>query len=200
MRVALVALADPGQRESVVARLTRDGVRVAVIGECVAGAEFVLESGDDVSAVKRVEHELGALDILVCSVESPAPAAFAGADPVAWLSGVQECVSVPFSLVRAAAPALRRADDARIVLVGTGWGTAVANNTAAAAIQGAMVAFTKTLARDLGPQGILVNEIATSPHTEARDLAAAVAYLTSPGGAAMVGQVLTLGRGGEVRP
>ncbi len=58
-----------------------------------------------------------------------------------------------------------------------------------------------TLARDLGPGGVIVNEIAVSPGASAPGaLASAVGYLTGPHGAAMVRQILTLGRGGEVRP
>ena len=101
---------------------------------------------------------------------------------------------------------MRRAGDSRILLIGNGWGAAqLGDSTALAAVQGGLVALMKTLARDLGPDGIIVNEIALPAQSLDRPalesaLAAAVSYLAGPNGAAMVGQILTLGRCGELRP
>jgi short-subunit dehydrogenase len=100
-------------------------------------------------------------------------------------------------------PALRKSGDGRIVLLGSGWSTADRPaSTAASAAHGAVVALTKTLARDLGPEGITVNEVvsdSTEPPTP-EAVAAAVAYLCGPAAGAMVGQLLTLGSGGALRP
>jgi len=202
-RVALVSLGADAERSAVVAALTRAGVRVAVLGTAVAGSDLAVPLGDDAAAVAAVERELGGIDILVVGAATPAPSAFVDADVTQWMTSVHEAISAPFRLMRATAPALRRAGDGRMVLVGAGWGAAgTVNGTAGASVHGALIALTKTLARDLGPDGVLVNEIVVQPGSgpDTGALAAAVVYLASPAGSAVVGQVVTLGRGGEVRP
>ena len=206
MRIALVALQDPAQRRVVVERLIADGVRVAVLGQPVDGAVLTVDPGEAVASVQRVEDELGALSVLICDAAPPASARFVDTDPAEWFAGVQRSMFAPFALIRAAVPALRRAGDSRILLIGNGWGAAqLEDSTALAAVQGGLAALMKTLARDLGPDGIIVNEIALPAQSLdqpalASALAAAVSYLAGPNGAAMAGQILTLGRGGELRP
>jgi NAD(P)-dependent dehydrogenase (short-subunit alcohol dehydrogenase family) len=108
-----------------------------------------------------------------------------------------------FRAARSAVPALRRSPAGRIVLVGAGWLPADRpDSTAAATVHGALVALTKTLARDLGPDGITVNQVVVDPVEPAdpATVAAAVAYLCRPEAGAVVGQLLMVGRGGPVRP
>ena len=206
VRTALVALHDRAQSRAVVARLTADGVRVAVLGDPIDGAILSVDPGAVIASVERVEVELGSLSILVCDAVPPESARFIDTPPTEWFEAVRSSMFVPFAVIRAAVPSLRRAGDSRILLVGTGWGATQGRDaTAAAAAQGGLVALMKTLARDLGPDGIIVNEIALpaqacdQPAIPAA-LASAVSYLAGPHGSAMVGQILTLGRGGELRP
>ena len=58
------------------------------------------------------------------------------------------------------------------------------------------------LARDLGPDGVSVNELVADPASPRSPevVAAAVSYLCSDPAGAVVGQLLTLGRGGALRP
>ena len=143
------------------------------------------------------------LDVLVHVVGVPTPAPFLGTDPAGWYSGVTEELTPAFRAIRAAVPALRRSSAGRIVLVGAGWFPADRPDaTAAAAVHGGLVALTKTLARDLGPDGITVNQVVVDPAepVDGATVAAAVSYLCSPDAGAMVGQLLTVGHGGPVRP
>jgi 3-oxoacyl-[acyl-carrier protein] reductase len=207
--VALVDLVDADFAQHVVSRLAADGMRVAVIGAPVAGAQLVLPrtaaagTGDLTAAIALVEQQLGALCILVCAAGTPARGRFTDTPAAEWFAGVSAALSVPFALIRAAVPALSRTDNARIVVVGAGWSaTELTDATATAAVQGALVALVKTLARDLGPRGITVNEVAV-PHAVAagpRALATAVGYLSSANAGAMTGQIITMGSGGDVRP
>lgn len=208
-RVALVDLVDPEFAEVVVARLVADGMRVAIIGEPVPGAQLVLPrsvspvAAELTAAVARIEQQLGTLSVLVCAAGTPPRGRFASTPAPDWFAGVSQALFAPFALIRAAVPALSRTDDARIVVVGSGWSaTELAEATATAAVQGALVALVKTLARDLGPRGITVNEVAVPEDAPAgpRALAAAVGYLTGPRAGAMIGQIITAGSGGEVRP
>jgi hypothetical protein len=177
-RSALVSGADPVLAAALADRLTADGFAIEP------------EAGDR-------------LDVLVHVVGAPAPSSFLHADPAEWYAEVMAGLTPAFRAARAAVPALRRSPVARLVYVGAGWFPADRpDSTAAAALHGALVALTKTLARDLGPDGITVNQVVVDPADPAdpATVAAAVSYLCRPEAGAVVGQLLTVGRGGPVRP
>ena len=177
-RTAVVSGADPLLLQALTERLAADGVTVAA------------EPGERI-------------DVLVHAVGVPAPGPFVGSDPLDWYAAVTADLTPAFRAVRAAVPALRRATDGRIVLIGAGWFPADRpGSTAAAAAHGALVALTKTLARDLGPEGVTVNQVVVDPAAPAdpATVAAAVSYLCRPEAGAVVGQLLTVARGGPVRP
>lgn len=174
-----------------------------------------LVTGDDARLVAAIRARLtadghgtvlhvgGPLDVLVHLVAATPAGAFVGAEVSAWYGSVMDALTPALATVRSAVPALRRSTSGRIVLLGGGWFPASrAGSTAAAAVSGAVVALTKTLARDLGPDGITVNQVVHDPATPADDdlVASAVAYLCSPSAGAVVGQLLTVGSGGPLRP
>lgn len=180
-RTARIQITDPAVREAVAAALVEDGYEV-------------LDEGGGPPP---------RLHLLVVDAPVPPAGGFTDTDVKAWYDDVHAAVSRPFREVRSAAPALRRAGDARVVVVGAGWlPTALPRATAAAAAHGALVALVKTLARDLGPEGVTVNEIVVDPEHPAApgDVARTVAYLASPHAGAVTGQLVMLGRGGELRP
>jgi NAD(P)-dependent dehydrogenase (short-subunit alcohol dehydrogenase family) len=177
-RSTLVSGADPALRRALAGRLAADG------------ATLVDEAGER-------------LDALVHVVGSPAPAPFVGTDAGLWSDTVMAGLTPAFQAARAAAPALRRSGSGRLVFVGAGWLPADrADATAAAAVHGALVALTKTLARDLGPDGVTVNQVVVDPGDPADPaaVAAAVSYLCGSAAGAVTGQLLTVGRGGPMRP
>jgi NADP-dependent 3-hydroxy acid dehydrogenase YdfG len=177
-RSALISGTGPVLLQSLTERLATDGIVV-------------------------VPHRGEELDVLVHAVGLPAPRPFVGADAGGWYDQVMAELTPAFQAVRDAVPALRRSGGGRIVLIGAGWLPADRRgNTAAAAVHGALVALMKTLARDLGPDGITVNEVVVAPDAPADPaaVAAAVSYLCRPEAGAMVGQLLTVARGGPLRP
>ncbi len=177
-RTARVAVEDPTLRDAVRAALAADGFEIR----------------EDVPPT---------LHLLVVDTPVPPTGPFLGADVQRWYGDVHAAVSRPFREVRGAAPALRAAGDARVVVLGAGWSpTSRPQATAAAAAHGAVVALVKTLARDLGPQGVTVNEVVLDPAEPpgAEDVARAVAYLAGPHAGAVTGQLVALGHGGELRP
>ncbi|MEX5719424.1 SDR family oxidoreductase [Geodermatophilus maliterrae] len=191
-RTALVRCDDAAVADAVVARLTADGLRVTAVGP----------AADPDGAVAGAVGD-GALHALVCAVGRPSPGPFPGSDPARWYADVMACLTPAFRLARAAAPALRRSGAGRLVFLGSGWTTADRPQTTAdAAVQGALVALTKTLARDLGPDAVTVNEVVTDPGAPPSPavVAAAVSYLCGDAAGSVVGQLLTLGRGGPLRP
>jgi NAD(P)-dependent dehydrogenase (short-subunit alcohol dehydrogenase family) len=192
-RTALVRCDDAAVAGAVAGRLRADGLRVTLLPAAAAPDRAVVDAVGDP----------GALDVLVCAVGQPAPAPFVGADPAHWYAEVMAHLTPAFALVRAAAPALRRSGAGRLVFLGSGWTAAEhPHATAAAAVHGAVVALAKTLARDLGPDGVTVNDLVADPADPPSPelVAAAVSYLCSDAAGAVVGQLLTLGRGGSLRP
>jgi NAD(P)-dependent dehydrogenase (short-subunit alcohol dehydrogenase family) len=180
-RIAVVDALDGDLRRALAVRLGDDGLRMA--GE--------------------PEPQGGATHLLVVDVPVPAPLSFVGDDPVRWYAEVHAALSRPFRAVRGALPSLREAQDARVVILGAGWlATEQPRGTAAGAAHGGVVALTKTLARDLGPDGIRVNHVVVDPTepVSPEHVAEAVSYLAEPRAAAVTGQLVTLGRGGHVRP
>ena len=210
---ALVRGAPRAVTTAVVQRLAADGRPVAVVGAeapgavvgaQVPGAALSLPAGlPAAEAVAATERELGPLGALVCGVPLPQPAPFLGRDPSEWIAETTAALTPAFALVRAAVPSLRRADAGRLVVLGAGWTpTGEAGSTTASAVSGAVVALVKTLARDLGPDGVTVNSVVSDVREQPSPAAVAhaVSYLCGPAAGAVVGQLLTVGTGGSLRP
>lgn len=160
---------------------------------------------------------------------SPANAAamdmspFAEAEPDTWWRQIDVNLSGHFRPIQAVVPGMRAAGGGRIVVIASEWGVSGhATATAYVASKAELIALTKGLCRELGPDGILTNAIAPAyidtPQLQVdaddagitldqmrqqhrdlnpvgrlatpEDIAGAVAFLASPGAAAMVGQVI----------
>jgi len=124
-------------------------------------ARFALEDVATAGAlVEAVRARWGALDVLVNNAVCW-PAGFATVEEVsleAWCAPVHANIDGTFALIKAALPLLRRSAAGRIVTISTGLvvdgfpGTS-AYMTGKAALHG----LHRTLAKELGPAGILVN-------------------------------------------
>ena len=173
--------------------MARQEIRRYGIFQTSTADGFELDSADTLSASEPLSTP-EPLSVIVCELVSPASGSFI--DTPDWARIVSESVAAPFQRVQQVLPRLRLGIDARIIFVIDGWrATALPRSTAAVAANGALIALVKTLARDLGGDGITVNAIARGP-----GLPHAVSYLASPLAGALTGQVLTLGSGGEIRP
>jgi NAD(P)-dependent dehydrogenase (short-subunit alcohol dehydrogenase family) len=209
-RVALVATEDDEIGRGVVAELAARGDAVAVLGDDLPGAAWSRDARDgaeDAAAdevVTEVQRRLGPVAVLVCRVGLPPAAAFGDLDPAQWFQPVGSELLRVHRLVRATLPSLRAAGGGRIVMVGSGWSAAeLPHSTAAGALHGGLVAYVKTLARELGRDRVTVNEVVVDPAAPPADphvVAAAVAYLAGPAAEAVVGQLLHCGHGGPLRP
>jgi 2-hydroxycyclohexanecarboxyl-CoA dehydrogenase len=174
-RIALVTGAGQGLGREIALRLAREGARVAVNDrEPSAGVDAVVAETDGIAAiadvsdpdavdrmVAAVEAELGGLDVLVANHAYMSMAPFAEHDAADWWRNVDVNLTGTFFLVRAALPALRRRGGGRIVMIASEFGVVGwANATAYAASKAGLISLTKTLGRELGPEGILTNAIA----------------------------------------
>ena len=185
-RVAFVAGASSGLGEAAAAELAREGARVAIcsrsegrieaaarrIGEAAGvEAERVLPLVCDVrdeaaieAALGRTLEHFGGLHVLVTNAGGPPPGTVEDFDAEAWREALELNLLSTINLCRHALPHLRRAagEDGlgRIIMV-----TSVSakqpipnlylSNVARAGVQG----FAKSLAEEVGPDGITVNTI-----------------------------------------
>jgi NAD(P)-dependent dehydrogenase (short-subunit alcohol dehydrogenase family) len=172
---ALVSGAGQGLGRAIALRLAAEGARVAVNDRRASEAveRVVQETGgvaaiadvSDPAAVTRmvgeVEELLGAVDVLVANHAYMSMAPFVEHDPDDWWLNLDVNLSGTFFLVRAVLPGMRRRGAGRIAIVASEFGVVGwANATAYAASKAGLISLTKTLGRELGPEGILVNAIA----------------------------------------
>jgi NAD(P)-dependent dehydrogenase (short-subunit alcohol dehydrogenase family) len=111
--------------------------------------------------VDQAEQALGSIDVLVANHAYMSMAPFVEHDPDDWWRNLDVNLSGTHFLIRAVVPGMRRRESGRIVIIASEFGVVGwANATAYAASKAGLIALTKTLGRELGPEGILVNAIA----------------------------------------
>ncbi|HEY3903238.1 MAG TPA: SDR family oxidoreductase [Streptosporangiaceae bacterium] len=175
--VAIVTGAAQGLGHEIALRLAADGFAVAVndirddgrlsaLAEKIGGLAVPADISD-ASAVRElttnVVDRLGGVDVLVGNAAAMRMGPFLAQDPAIWWRQIDVNLSGHFRLVQAVVPHMRAAGGGRIVLIASGWGViGHPNATAYAASKAGLVALTKGLGRELGPQGILTNAIAPS--------------------------------------
>ncbi|MDT7634979.1 MAG: 2-hydroxycyclohexanecarboxyl-CoA dehydrogenase [Pseudonocardiales bacterium] len=174
--VALVTGAAGGIGQAVVRRLAAEGALVAAADLAGTAAELTalaeetggiavtadLTDPDQVRAmVAEVEGDLGPVGLLVCNAAYMTMAPLLEHSEADWWRVVDTNLSGTFHLVQAVLPGMRTLGRGRVVVIASEWGvTGWPNATAYAASKAGLIALTKTLGRELGPAGILVNAIA----------------------------------------
>ncbi|HEV2873508.1 MAG TPA: SDR family oxidoreductase [Thermoleophilaceae bacterium] len=172
---ALVSGAGQGLGRAIALRLADEGARVAVndriasekvdqVVQATGGVAAVADVSDP-DAVNRMvgelEERLGPVDVLVANHAYMTMTPFLEHDPGDWWLNLDVNLSGTFFLVRAVLPGMRRRGGGRIAIVASEFGVVGwANATAYAASKAGLISLTKTLGRELGPEGILVNAIA----------------------------------------
>ncbi|HYS32048.1 MAG TPA: SDR family oxidoreductase [Streptosporangiaceae bacterium] len=110
---------------------------------------------------RSVLERLGGVDVLVANAAAMEMGPFLAQDPRVWWRQIEVNLSGHFRLIQAVVPHMRSAGGGRIVIIASGWGViGHPNATAYAASKAGLIALTKGLGRELGPQGILANAIA----------------------------------------
>ena len=132
----------------------------AEIGGVSAPAD--VSDRDQVRAmVDRLEQSVGAVDVLVANHAYMTMGLLADYDLGDWWKVVDTNLGGTFWLVQAVVPGMRRKGAGRIVVTCSEWGViGWPRATAYSASKAGLVALVKTLARELAPEGIIVNGIA----------------------------------------
>jgi 3-oxoacyl-[acyl-carrier protein] reductase len=168
-RVALVTGGSSGIGLSTAERLLREGARVATLDLLANGPEGALALTADVadsvqveSAVAQVEAELGPIDILVCSAGVPGRSLrTVDVDDDEWKRVLAVNSDGVFFCNRAVLTGMVERGFGRIVNVASIAGKE-GNPMAAAysASKAAVIALTKSIAKDVARTGVLVNCVA----------------------------------------
>jgi 3-oxoacyl-[acyl-carrier protein] reductase len=110
--------------------------------------------------VEQVIAAWGGLDILVTNAGGPPAGAFDSFDDAAWQKAIDSTLFSHVRLIRAALPYLRQAENASVLTITSYFvKQPIPNMVLSNSIRAATVGLTKTLALELGPQGIRFNSI-----------------------------------------
>ncbi|MDQ1667271.1 MAG: 2-hydroxycyclohexanecarboxyl-CoA dehydrogenase [Actinomycetota bacterium] len=175
--VALVTGAAQGLGHAIATRLAQDGHRT-VVTDRTASAALTALSGqiggiaipadvadpDQVAAlVSEASARIGAIDVLVANHAAMAMAPFLDMAPSDWWHQIEVNLSGTFRLVQAVLPGMRASGGGRIIIIASEAGVVgMRNATAYSASKGGLIALTKSLGRELAPEGIVTNAIAPS--------------------------------------
>jgi NAD(P)-dependent dehydrogenase (short-subunit alcohol dehydrogenase family) len=174
-RIALVSGAGQGLGRAIALRLAGEVAGVAVNDRMAServdqvvrethGIPAIADVSDPDAVdrmVARVESAIGDVDILVANHAYMSMAAFTEHEPDDWWRNVDVNLSGTFFLVRAVLPGMRRRGRGRIVIIASEFGVVGwPNATAYAASKAGLISLTKTLGRELAPEGVLVNAVA----------------------------------------
>ncbi len=176
---ALVTGSSRGLGYAAALVLAKEGCKVAINGRDEAKIKAVAEKmsketgtqviglAGDVSLadapeklIQQAAEAFGGLDILVTNAGGPPPGSIDSLDEAAWQKGVDLCLMVHVRLIKSALPYLRKSDCASVLTVTSMTvKQPIANLLLSNSIRAAAIGLTKSLALELGAEGIRVNSI-----------------------------------------
>jgi 3-oxoacyl-[acyl-carrier protein] reductase len=108
--------------------------------------------------VSKVESELGPIDILVNNTGGPPPASAAGQDPMLWAKQFQAMVLSVIAITDCVLPGMKSRGWGRILTsTSSGVIAPIPNLAISNALRLSLVGWSKTLAREVGKDGITAN-------------------------------------------
>ena len=144
-----------GRAHESAAAIQAAGGRASVVGADLRSTEAIG------AMVGAVEQELGPIAVLVNATSSYRAEAVADIGDESWTSMIEDMLSATFRVSRAVVPGMRDAGWGRIVSIASKSALAgVAKATHYAAAKAGVIGLTSSLAKEVGPDGILVNAIA----------------------------------------
>ena len=176
---ALVTGASRGLGYAIANTLAEEGCRVAINSRSAeklsASAKEIADAQDvpvfalpadmsDASApesiIKQAVDALGGLDLLVTNAGGPPPGGFESFSEEDWAKGIDLSLMSHVRLIKAALPYLRESDAASVLTI-TSYSVKqpIPNLVLSNSIRAATVGLTKTLALELGGDGIRFNSI-----------------------------------------
>lgn len=159
-------LAAEGARVAINSRNAENLSRAAAAAMEETGSQVVPVAGDvaDPSMPEQIIDQtvmiLGGLDLLVTNAGGPPPGKFETFDDAAWQKAIDLSLMSHVRLIRAALPALKRSKYASVLAI-TSYSVKqpIPNLLLSNSVRLATIGLIKTLALELGPEGIRFNSI-----------------------------------------
>ena len=178
---ALVTSSSRGLGYAAAWLLAKEGCNVAINGrdekkikatadklqlETGANAQVIGLAGDVSDAIvpekliQQTVEAFGGLDILITNAGGPTSGSIDALDDTAWEKGINLCLMSHVRLIKAALPHLRKSDSASVLTV-TSYSVKqpIPNLLISNSVRAATVGLTKSLALELGKEGIRLNSI-----------------------------------------
>jgi 3-oxoacyl-[acyl-carrier protein] reductase len=150
--------------EETAADISAAGGRAMAVGAELTSSEQVA------TMVERVAADLGPVGVLVTATSAYKSETFTEISDEQWESVVDDILGATFRACRAVVPGMQEAGWGRIVNIAARTGlVGVARSTHYAAAKAGIVGLTASLAKELGPQGILVNAVAPTTILTVKD-------------------------------
>lgn len=175
-KTALVLGAGGGLGGAIAEALAREGARVALGDIAQEAAErtaaHIRGQGGEALAlgwdlgdlsiiddrVGRIESKIGVVDILVNNTGGPPPSPASGQDPALWSTHFQSMVLSVIALTDRILPGMRAKKWGRVITsTSSGVVSPIPNLGVSNALRLALVGWSKTLAREVGREGVTVN-------------------------------------------
>jgi 3-oxoacyl-[acyl-carrier protein] reductase len=134
---------------------------LAAIGSKSVGLVWDISDLSQIEAhISKIESELGAVDILVNNTGGPPPAPASGQDPALWSKHFQAMVVSVIAITDRVLPNMRARHWGRVITsTSSGVVAPIPNLGISNALRLSLVGWSKTLAREVGKDGITANII-----------------------------------------
>lgn len=181
-KVAVVTGAAQGIGEAIARKLAREDAKVAILdiqrdkarlvaesinsegGSAIAEDMDITDSPDIKRAIKKVEKKFGRIDILVNNAGWDKAAPFIELDEELWDKVIAINLRGPIAVTRAVLDGMVSRNYGRIVNIASDSGRVGSSGESVySACKGGIIAFTKTLARELVRYNILLNCVSPGP-------------------------------------
>jgi 3-oxoacyl-[acyl-carrier protein] reductase len=175
-KVALVHAAGSGLGRAIALALGAEGMRVAVAGRRMetvrATAAAITDLGGESLAlewelgdhgaidgcVTEIESRCGPVDVLVNNTGGPPPTTAAGQDPALWTQQFQAMVLSVIAITDRVLPGMRARKWGRVITsTSSGVVSPIPNLAVSNALRLSLVGWSKTLAREVGADGVTAN-------------------------------------------
>lgn len=177
-KVALVLGAGGGLGGAMATSLANEGVKVALgdinLAAAEANAQGIRENGGEAIAIEwdlaqqdqidpnmaKIEAELGAIDILINNTGGPKPSTVSGQAPDIWRESFDMMVISVIAITDRVLPGMKSRGWGRIITsTSSGVVAPIPNLGLSNALRLSLVGWSKTLAREVGKDGITCNII-----------------------------------------
>ncbi|MCM8749915.1 SDR family oxidoreductase [Thermomicrobiaceae bacterium CFH 74404] len=177
-KVALVPAASQGLGKAVALAFAREGARLAICSrrldaiestaeearrlgaEVLALAADLTRAEDIANLVQRTVDQFGGIDILITNAGGPPAGRFDDFDDAAWQAGYELTLLSAIRLIRAALPSMRqRGGGVVITMTSSSIKQPISNLILSNVFRAGVAALAKTLADELAPDNIRVNNV-----------------------------------------